>query len=392
MTNTFPDLSPSPRLLLGPGPSPVHPRVMRAMSAGVLGHLDGEFLNIMTEVQNLLRAVFQTKNPFTFPVSGTGMAGMECAIVNLIEPGDKMVVCAAGYFGERIADVARRAQADVTILSGEWGASIPLEKNEAALEKDRPKVLSLVQGETSTGVLQPIEPLGRLCHHHGALLLVDAVTSLATAPLDVESWEIDAIYSGSQKGLGCPPGLAPVSFSARAVEVMQRRTTPVQSYYLDAVQLMKYWGAERQYHHTAPITNIYALREGLRVALEEGLQQRWQRHRQTWQALQAGLRELGISYLTKEDCQLPALSCVRIPDGVEDLSIRKRLVSEFGIEIGGGLGVFKGKAWRIGLMGYGSRPENVLTLLSALERCLGEHRACKPGASLAAAQAALAQD
>jgi alanine-glyoxylate transaminase/serine-glyoxylate transaminase/serine-pyruvate transaminase len=343
---------------------------MQAMSASLLGHLDPEFLQIMTETQQMLRDVFQTKNAFTFPVSGTGMAGMECAVVNLIEPGDKMLVCAAGYFGERIADVARRAKGVVTILQGEWGDAIAFDKIESTLKQVRPKVLSIVQGETSTGVWQPIEALGKLCHQHDALLLVDAVTSLATVPVDVDTWEIDAIYSGSQKGLGCPPGLAPISFSARGVDAIKRRKQPVQSYYLDAVELMKYWGSERMYHHTAPISSVYALREGLRVVLEEGLSQRWDRHRKNWQALKGGLQKIGISYVTKESCQLPALSCVRIPEGVDDITTRKRLVNEFGIEIGGGLGAFKGKAWRIGLMGYGSREENVTILLSALKKCL----------------------
>jgi alanine-glyoxylate transaminase/serine-glyoxylate transaminase/serine-pyruvate transaminase len=370
VTKNIAELNPSIRLLLGPGPSPVHPRVMRAMSASLLGHLDAEFLQIMADTQQMLREVFQTKNAFTFPISGTGMAGMECAVANLIEPDDKMLVCAAGYFGERIADIARRARGEVTVLPGNWGDALALDKIEAMLKQVRPKVLAIVHGETSTGVWQPIETLGKLCHQYDALLLIDAVTSLAAVPVNVDAWEIDAIYSGSQKGLGCPPGLAPVSFSARAVEVIKRRKQPVQSYYLDAVELMKYWGPDRMYHHTAPISNVYALHEGLRVVLEEGLPARWERHRKNGSSLKAGLQAMGIHYIAKETCQLPALSCVRIPDGVDDLAVRKRLVSEFGIEIGGGLGAFKGKAWRIGLMGHGSREENVATLLSALKRCI----------------------
>jgi alanine-glyoxylate transaminase/serine-glyoxylate transaminase/serine-pyruvate transaminase len=364
------ELNPSLRLLLGPGPSEPHPRVLRAQAVNLLGHLDPEFLQIMTDTQDMLRQVFRTKNEFTFPVSGTGMAGMECVVANLLEPGDPMVVCAAGFFGKRMADLARRAGGNVTVVQGEWGDAISLEKIEAALTQHRPKVLGIVHGETSTGVLQPIDQLGKLCHRHGVLLAVDTVTSLATAPVEVDAWELDAVYSGSQKGLGCPPGLAPVTFSARAVDAIKARQRPVQSYYLDAVELMKYWGKERFYHHTAPISSVYALREGLRVVLEEGLEARWARHVKHWRALKAGLTALGLPYLAKEPYQLPALSAVRIPDGVDDLTIRKRLATEFGIEIGGGLGAFKGKLWRIGLMGHGSRAGNVLTLLAALEKCL----------------------
>ncbi len=387
MSSTITELNPSHRLLMGPGPSEPHPRVIRAMTAGMLGHLDPEFLQIMTETQQLLRLAFQTKNEMTFPVSGTGMAGMECVVVNLIEPGDKMVVAAAGYFGERIADVARRAGADVTVLPGDWGDCLAIEKIEGALNTVKPKVLGIVHAETSTGTWQPIEQLGKICHGHGTLLAVDAVTSLATIPLEVDGWEIDAVYSGSQKGLGCPPGLAPVSFSSRAVEVMKRRTKPVSSYYLDALELSKYWGSDRLYHHTAPISSIYALLEGLRVVLEEGLLARWDRHLRNWRALKAGLGAMRIEYVNRDHCQLPALSCVRIPDGIDDLTIRKRLLKEFGIEIGGGLGSFKGRVWRIGLMGHGSRMSNVLALLSALEQCLlNAQYHCEPSAAVAAAQ------
>jgi len=385
------ELNPSPRLLLGPGPSDPHPRVLRAQAVGLQGHLDPEFLQVMTDTQQMLRQVFQTQNEWTFPVSGTGMAGMECAAVNLLEPGDAMVVGAAGFFGERMAEVARRAGANVTVVNGEWGDTIALETIEAALARIRPKVFGIVHAETSTGAWQPIDQLGKHCHRHGTFLLVDAVTSLATVPVDVDGWEVDAIYSGSQKGLGCPPGMAPVSFSTRAVEAIRNRKKPVQSYYLDAAELMKYWGKDRFYHHTAPISSVYALREGLRVVLEEGLEPRWRRHVTNWRALRSGLAALGLQYLTKEHCQLPPLSAVRIPDGIDDLAVRKRLLTEFGIEIGGGLGAFKGKLWRIGLMGHGSRPANVFTLLAALERCLSDagHR-CEIGAALAAADRSLA--
>lgn len=358
------------RLLLGPGPSPPHPRVLQAQAQPLLGHLDPAFLEIMNETQTMLRSVLQTRNAYTLPVSGTGMAGMECVVANLIKPAERMVVCSAGFFGDRMANIAQRAGANVTVVSGEWGDCFDLNKIEEALKNRRPKVLGIVHAETSTGVLQPIDQLGELCHRYEALLAVDAVTSLATAPLDVDGWQIDALYSGTQKGLGCPPGLAPVTFSERAVEKIQQRKTLVQSFYLDVVELMKYWGSDRAYHHTAPISSVYALQEGLKIVLEEGLQPRWDRHRQNWATLKAGLQGMGLNYLTKEHCQLPALSAVKIPDGVDDMTVRKRLLTEFGIEIGGGLGQFKGKLWRIGLMGYGSTAENVHTLLSALKKCL----------------------
>lgn len=358
------------RLLLGPGPSEPHPQVLQAQAQSLLGHLDPAFLQIMTEVQEKLRAVLQTKNTFTLPVSGTGMAGMECVVVNLIEPGDKMMVCSAGFFGDRMANIAQRAGASVTTMAGEWGDCFSLETVEAALRQHRPKVLGIVHAETSTGVLQPIQQLGELCRRYDALLAVDAVTSLATAPLNVDGWQIDALYSGTQKGLGCPPGLAPVTFSDRAVEAIKKRKAPVQSYYLDVVELMKYWGRERFYHHTAPISSVYALHEGLSIVLDEGLELRWKRHMANWSNLKTGLQTMGMSYFTREHCQLPALSAVRIPAGIDDMTIRKRLLTEFGIEIGGGLGTLKGNVWRIGLMGYGSSQENVDKLLSALKQCL----------------------
>ncbi|MFT3882072.1 MAG: aminotransferase class V-fold PLP-dependent enzyme [Gemmatales bacterium] len=358
------------RLLHGPGPSEPHPRVLAAQAQPLLGHLDPAFLQIMTEVQDKLRDVLQTRNAFSLPVSGTGMAGMECVVANLIEPGDKTVVCSAGFFGDRMANIAQRTGAVVTTIPGEWGDCFSLDTIEAALKQHRPKVLGIIHAETSTGVLQPIDKLGEVCHRYDTLLAVDAVTSLATAPLKVDDWHIDALYSGTQKGLGCPPGLAPVTFSERAVETIKKRKVPVQSYYLDVVELMKYWGTDRMYHHTAPISSVYALHEGLGIVLEEGLEIRWKRHMANWSILKTGLQSMGLSYFTKEHCQLPALSAVRIPDGIDDMTIRKRLLTEFSIEIGGGLGPLKGKAWRIGLMGYGSSEENVDKLLSALKVCL----------------------
>jgi alanine-glyoxylate transaminase/serine-glyoxylate transaminase/serine-pyruvate transaminase len=356
------------------------------MVTPLLGHLDPQFLQIMNEVQDMLRAVYQTNNAVTFPVSATGMAGMETCVVNLVEPGDRVLVCVAGFFGQRIAELAGRAGAQVTVLERPWGEVFDLNQIREALQRVRPKVLGIVQAETSTGAWQPLEGLGDLCHEHGALLLVDAVTSLGCVPVAVDAWGIDAVYSCSQKGLGCPPGLSPVSFSPRAVEAIGNRKTKVQSWYLDISLVRRYWESERFYHHTAPISMTYALREGLRLMLEEGLQARWDRHRRNHLALKAGLTALGLTYLAAESHQLPQLNVVRIPAGVDDLAVRRKLLNDFGIEIGGGLGDFKGKAWRIGLMGYNSRPEVVLLFLGALEQCLASQgHKVQPGAGVAAA-------
>jgi alanine-glyoxylate transaminase / serine-glyoxylate transaminase / serine-pyruvate transaminase len=374
-------LNPPPRLLLGPGPSDAHPRVLAAMTTPLLGHLDPAFLQVMDETQALLRQVFRTDNPLTFPVSGTGMSGMECCLVNLLEPGDRALVCVKGFFGGRLAEVARRCGADVTVLERPWGQAFDAGQVREAVQRVRPKVVAIVQAETSTGVWQPVEELGAICREAGALLVLDSVTALGCVPVEIDRWGVDAVYSCSQKGLGCPPGLSPVSFSPRAVEAVERRKAPVQSWYLDVTLLRRYWGEERFYHHTAPISMTFALREGLRLVLEEGLEQRFARHKRNHEALKAGLTALGLTYTAAEGRQLPQLNAVRIPAGVEDLPVRKRLLAEFGIEIGGGLGEFKGKAWRIGLMGYNSRPGVVLLALGALEQCLGN----TTGAGVAAA-------
>jgi alanine-glyoxylate transaminase/serine-glyoxylate transaminase/serine-pyruvate transaminase len=379
-------LNPPPRLLLGPGPCDAHPRVLRAMVTPLLGHLDPQFLEIMNGVQQMLRGIYQTQNPVTFPVSATGMAGMETCFVNLVEPGDRVVVCVAGFFGQRMVEIANRAGAHVTVLERPWGEVFDLLQIREALQKVRPKLLAIVQAETSTGAWQPLEGLGSLCHEFDTLLLVDAVTSLGCIPVTVDDWQIDAIYSCSQKGLGCPPGLSPVSFSARAVEMFSKRKTKVQSWYLDVNLVEHYWDSERFYHHTGPISMVYALYEGLRLVLEEGLQARWARHRRNHEALKAGLKALGLAYIANEKHQLPQLNAVRIPAGVEDLAVRKRLLVEFGIEIGGGLGEFRGKAWRIGLMGHNSRPDVVLMFLAALEQCLlSQGIKVQPGAGVVAA-------
>jgi alanine-glyoxylate transaminase / serine-glyoxylate transaminase / serine-pyruvate transaminase len=377
---------PWPRTLLGPGPSDVHPRVLEAMAAPLVGHLDPEFLEIMNDTQDMLRRLLQTRNQLTFPVSGTGSAGMETCVVNLIEPGDRMVVCVNGVFGQRMTDVAQRAGAAVTTIERPWGDVFDLGQIREVLQKVRPKVLGIVHAETSTGAWQPASELGALCRETGTLLLLDTVTSLGGVPVEVDRWGVDAVYSGTQKCLSCPPGLAPVSFSPRAVEAINRRKTKVQSWYLDMTMVQRYWGEERFYHHTAPITMIYALREALRVVHEEGLEARWARHLKSHQALKAGLAALGIPYTAVEGHQLPMLNAVRIPAGIDDAATRQRLLAEFGIEIGGGLGDFKGKVWRIGLMGHSSRANNVLLFVAALEQCLlAQGLKFTPGAGVAAA-------
>jgi alanine-glyoxylate transaminase/serine-glyoxylate transaminase/serine-pyruvate transaminase len=362
------------------------------MATPLLGHLDPQFLEIMNETQEMTRAVFRTKNHLTFPVSGTGSAGMETCVVNLIEPGDRMLICINGVFGQRMRDVAQRAGAAVIALEAPWGEVFDPGQVAELVKNARPKVVGIVHAETSTGACQPLEELGAICRENDALLLVDTVTSLGGIPVEIDRWGIDAVYSGTQKCLSCPPGLSPVSFSPRAVEVINKRKTKVQSWYLDMSMVQRYWDAERFYHHTAPITMIYALREALRLVHEEGLEARFARHRRNHLALKAGLAALGITYAAAEGHQLPMLNAVRVPAGADDLATRKRLLAEFGIEIGGGLGDFKGKVWRIGLMGYSSRPNNVLLFLAALEQCLvAQGVKVTAGAGVAAANRAYAK-
>ncbi len=392
MTSPASELNPTPRVLLGPGPSDAHPRVLRAMATPLLGHLDPEYLAIMDETQAMLREVFQTKNALTLPISGTGMSGMETCLVNLIEPGDKLLVCVKGFFAGRQVEIGQRAGAQVSTIERPMGQVFDLNEIRDALKKHRPKVLAIVHAETSTGAWQPVEQLGKLCHEYDALLLLDCVTALGCIPVELDRWEVDAVYGCSQKGLGCPPGLSPVGFSSRAVEAIGRRKTKCQSWYLDLTLVQRYWDKERFYHHTAPISMTYALREGLRIVLEEGLDPRFARHRRNAQALKAGLTAMGLTYAAVEGHQLPQLHCIRIPAGADDLTTRKRLLSEFGVEIGGGLGEFKGKVWRVGLMGHGSRPNNVLLFLGALEQCLLAQRVkLTPGAAVAAANQVYSQ-
>lgn len=380
-------LAPSPRLLLGPGPSDAHPRVLTAMTTPLLGHLDPQFLEIMAEVADMLRQVYLTKNRLTIPISATGTAGMETCLVNLIEPGDKVVIGTIGYFGNRMVEIAERCQAELTVLKAEWGQVLDLNVLRETFQKVRPKVLGIVHAETSTGALQDLEAVGKLCREFDVLLVADCVTSLGCTPLKVDEWGVDATFSCTQKGLGCPPGLSPVSFSDRAVAALKARKTKVQSWYFDLSLIESYWGGDRAYHHTGPISMVYALREGLRIVLEEGLENRWARHQKNHLALKAGLEALGLKYTANPAHQLPQLNAVRIPDGVDDLACRKRLLTDFGIEIGGGLGDFKGKAWRIGLMGVNSKPNNVFLALAALETVLaGAGVKITPGAGVAAAE------
>jgi alanine-glyoxylate transaminase/serine-glyoxylate transaminase/serine-pyruvate transaminase len=372
----------------------VHPRVLRAMSTPLLGHLDPAFLAIMNEVQSMLRAVFRTANPFTIAVSGTGSAGMEAALVNLLEAGDTAVVVTAGAFGNRMAEIAGRCGARVVKLDVPWGETCETSRIEQALAKEAPvKVVALVHAETSTGALQPVAGLGKLCHERGALLVVDAVTSLGGVPVEVDAWEVDACYSGTQKCLSCPPGLAPLTLSPRALDAIRARKTRVQSWYLDAGLVADYWAeGKRVYHHTAPITMVYALREALRIVLEEGLEARFARHRRHAAALLAGLAALGCQPQAAEGRRLPTLTCVKVPEGVDDAAVRKNLLSENGIEIGGGLGPLAGKVWRIGLMGESARQENVLAVLAALEQALARQgKAPRVGAATAAALDAYAR-
>ncbi len=390
---TVPELKPSSRLLLGPGPSMVHPRVLRAMSTPLLGHLDPEFLIIMNEVQAMLRAVFQTENPFTIAISGTGSAGMEAALVNIVEPGDTVVVGVNGVFGTRLADIVGRCGGNLVKLEAPWGQVFPPERIEEALKKEgKVKAVAVVHAETSTGAQQPLDGLGKLCHDRGALLVVDAVTSLGGLPVEVDRQQIDVCYSGTQKCLSCPPGLAPLTLSPRALEVVKAREHKVQSWYLDLSMIADYWAeGKRAYHHTAPISMVYALREALRIVLEEGLPARFARHRRHSAALMAGLAELGCIPNATEGHRLPSLNCVKTPPGIEEAPIRKALLTGADIEIGGGLGPLVGKVWRIGLMGESARQENVLAVLAALEQALaGAGRSVKPGEALAAAAATYA--
>jgi alanine-glyoxylate transaminase/serine-glyoxylate transaminase/serine-pyruvate transaminase len=367
----FPELQPSARILLGPGPSNVHPRVMKALLSPVVGHLDPDFLRVMDDIKQLLRIVFQTTNEITFPVSGTGSAGMETAFANLIEEGDEVVVGVNGVFGDRAAEAAVRMGAKVHRVEAEWGMIVEPARLEAALKAAaRPKLLAVVHAETSTGVYQPVAELGRMAHRYGALFVMDAVTSLGCVPVEIDNWEVDACYSCTQKGVGAPPGLAPVTFSVRAMAKVHARKSKCRSWYFDLAGIERYWGSDRVYHHTAPITMNYALYEALRIVVEEGLEARFQRHRENAAALQAGVVAMGLALAAQEGYRLPQLTAVRVPNGIDDARVRGELLRLFNTEIGAGLGPFKGQVWRIGLMGESSRRQNVMLILNALETLL----------------------
>ena len=361
-----------PRVLLGPGPSEANVRVLKAMTTPMLGYLDTKFVEVMDDTVALLRQVFGTENRLTFPVSGTGTAGMEAALANIIEPGDSVVVGINGYFGERIANIATRCGGAVTTVESEWGTHIPAESIAEAVEKTvTPKLVALVHAETSTGILQPLTDAIEIAHNNGALFLADCVTSLGGQPVDMDTRGIDIAYSCTQKCLAAPPGLSPISFSERAVDVIRNRKTPIQSFYLDMTLLENYWhGDTRGYHHTVSMSMIYALREALRVVLEEGLAARYARHELNARALLAGAEAIHLQPAAEDGYRAPMLTTLRIPEGIDDASIRKQLITDYGIEIGAGLGIFGGKAWRIGLMGESANERNVMLVLNALEKLL----------------------
>ena len=368
---SYQQLNPPNRILLGPGPSNIHPRVQQAMLAPLVGHLDPYFLTVMEDTMSLLRATFRTENALTFPISGTGSAGMDTSFYNFLEPGDVAVIGVNGLFGERMVDTAQRCGAEVVPVSTEWGRIIEPEAIEAALKtQQKVKLLALVHAETSTGILQPLHEASELAKQHDTLFLVDTVTSLGGHEVAVDDWGIDICFSGTQKCLSCPPGLSPFTANQKALDVLEARSKKVPSWYFDLSMLHSYWSASRFYHHTAPILMIYSLHEALSLLADEGLENAVQRHLRHGNALKAGLEAMGLTLHAQEGHRLSMLTSVRIPSGVDDMKLRRGLLDEFGIEIGGGLGILKGQIWRIGLMGYSSTEENVLRVLSALEKLL----------------------
>ncbi len=365
-------LNPTPRILMGPGPSDAHPRVLKAMATPLIGHLDPEFVAIMDEVKSMVQQTFLTKNNLTFVVSAPGSAGMETCLVNLLEPGDECIICINGVFGGRMAEIADRCGATVHKVEAEWGKVITTAQVKKALKKcPKPKLVALVHAETSTGALQPLEEISDLVHNAGGLLMVDAVTSYCGVELRVDDWNIDAIYTGTQKNLSAPPGLSPVSFSPAAVKALENRKTKVQSWFLDLSLVKNYWaGAKRAYHHTAPVSSVFALHEALSIVLEEGLENRWKRHQEVHKYLKKQLEALGFSYLVQKKHRLPNLNAVYLPKGVDEAKIRKSLLLDYNIEVGGGLGAFAGKIWRVGIMGESCTKNHVNCLVGALKELL----------------------
>ncbi|GMR18547.1 MAG: alanine--glyoxylate aminotransferase family protein [Gammaproteobacteria bacterium] len=386
MTQSF---NPTPRTLMGPGPSDVHPRILSALGRPTIGHLDPEFVSMMDEVKGLLQYAFQTKNELTIPVSAPGSAGMETCFVNLIEPGDKVVVCQNGVFGGRMKENVERLGGIAIMVEDEWGKPVDPQKVEDALKANTDtRAVAFVHAETSTGAASDVKPLCELAHKHDCVTIVDTVTSLAGSELRVDEWGADAVYSGTQKCLSCTPGISPVTMSERAVEIIKNRKTRVQSWFLDLNLVMGYWGSgKRAYHHTAPINALYALHESLLMLQQEGLENSWQRHMSNHLALRAGFEAMGLEFIVEEKCRLPQLNSVTIPQGIDEAQVRTRLLKEFNLEIGAGLGALAGKVWRIGLMGYSSRAENIMLCLSALEAILSDIGAdINTGVAIAAAQ------
>jgi len=384
---------PPPRILMGPGPSDVHPRVLEAMARPTIGHLDPAFVAMMDELKELLRYAFRTRHEVTFPVSGPGSVGMETCFVNLVEPGDTVVVCRNGVFGGRMLENVRRCGGVPVVVDDEWGTPVSRDRVAEALdEHPEAKVLAFVQAETSTGAHSDPAPLVALAHERGCLAIVDMVTAVGGCPVDVDAWGADAVYTGTQKCLSCPPGLSPVSFGGDAVAKVRARTTVCQSWFMDLDLQLGYWASgSRTYHHTAPVNALYGLHEALLMLREEGLENAWARHRRNHVALAAGLDALGLSLLVAEPHRLPQLNMVVVPAEVDEAAVRARLLDGFGIEIGAGLGALAGKAWRVGLMGYASREENVFACLNALERALAEQGVeVEDGAAEDAARTALA--
>jgi len=360
-----------PRLLLGPGPSNAHPRVLSALGMPCIGHLDPKYLEIMAEVKDLLRYTWQTSNEFTISASGTGSAAMEATLANTVEPGDIVLIGINGYFGHRLVDMASRYGADVRTFSTDWGKAFTLEEITAAVAEHEPKVLGLVHAETSTGARQPLEGVSDVCQKHGSMLLIDTVTSLSGVPLFLDEWGVDMAYSGTQKALACPPGLGPLTLGPRALDALNNRKTPVKNWYLDMSMISKYWGTgKRVYHHTAPVNMNYALREALMLVAEEGLENRWKRHQEVAELFWAGLEDMGLKCHVEKEIRLPTLTTVCIPDSVDGAAVAKQLMDDYNIEIAGGLGDLAGKVWRVGLMGHNARAENVLLLLAALKKVL----------------------
>ncbi|MFZ1386048.1 MAG: alanine--glyoxylate aminotransferase family protein [Thiolinea sp.] len=385
-----PPFYPPQRILMGPGPSDVSPRVLQAMARPTLGHLDPLFVGMMDEVKALLQYAFQTKNELTMPISAPGSAGMEACFVNLVEPGDKVIVCQNGVFGGRMKENVERCGGTAVMVMDDWGKPVDPNKVEAALKANPDtKILAFVHAETSTGVRSDAKLLTDLAHQYGCLVIADAVTSLTGSELRVDDWGIDAIYSGTQKCMSCVPGLSPVSFGSRAVEVIQNRKTKIQSWFLDMSLIMGYWGGgnKRAYHHTAPVNTLYALHEALIMVQEEGLEQAWARHQYHHQALKAGLEAMGIRFVVEESARLPQLNLITVPEGIDEAAVRTRLLNEYSMEIGAGLGTLAGKVWRIGLMGHASNMQNVLTCLGALDAVLSSMKApIESGVAVRAAQ------